>query len=60
MSKPELSLDQIGTHNTPASCWLIIHGNVYDVTEFLSQHPGGAQSKFSLEPKPQFNPPEAR
>ncbi|XP_017043074.1 cytochrome b5 [Drosophila ficusphila] len=25
-------------------CWLIIKGNVYDVTKFLSEHPGGSEA----------------
>ncbi len=28
-------------HTTSKSCWLAIHGNVYDVTDFLEEHPGG-------------------
>jgi cytochrome b involved in lipid metabolism len=32
----------VAAHNKPSSCWLIIHGNVYDVTNFLDIHPGGA------------------
>ena len=24
-------------------CWIVIHGNVYDVTEFLEEHPGGEE-----------------
>ena len=33
--------DVVARHNTPESCWVVIHGVVYDVTEFASQHPGG-------------------
>lgn len=32
---------EIAKHNSPTSCWLVIHGKVYDVTNFLDQHPGG-------------------
>ncbi|MDL2341956.1 MAG: cytochrome b5 domain-containing protein [Patescibacteria group bacterium] len=31
-------------HHTLDSCWLIINNTVYDVTNFLSQHPGGANT----------------
>ncbi|KAH0291726.1 L-lactate dehydrogenase [Aureobasidium namibiae CBS 147.97] len=29
-------------HNSRQSCWLAIHGEVWDATNFLEQHPGGA------------------
>lgn len=32
---------QIATHNTSSNCWLIINNNVYDVSTYLVQHPGG-------------------
>ncbi|KAJ5083854.1 hypothetical protein NUU61_008433 [Penicillium alfredii] len=36
---------EIERHNTRQSCWVAIHGAVYDVTvsDFLDSHPGGAQ-----------------
>ncbi|KAH9944503.1 uncharacterized protein BXZ73DRAFT_87388 [Epithele typhae] len=37
------SLDQVASHNSPSSCWVIISNNVYDVTEFLPSHPGGTK-----------------
>ncbi|PHH84899.1 hypothetical protein CDD83_1209 [Cordyceps sp. RAO-2017] len=33
--------DEVAAHNSQDSCWVIIHGKAYDVTEFLSEHPGG-------------------
>jgi len=27
----------IASHNTKESCWVIVHGKAYDVTEFLSE-----------------------
>src|ERR1700759_1882071 len=32
---------EVSKHNSKDSCWVIIHGNAYDVTEFLPEHPGG-------------------
>lgn len=37
----KLSGAQIAKHNSRESCWVIIHGKAYDVTEFLPEHPGG-------------------
>ncbi|KJX99342.1 mitochondrial cytochrome b2 like protein [Zymoseptoria brevis] len=37
----QLSGEEIAKHNSRESCWVIIHGKAYDVTEFLPEHPGG-------------------
>ncbi|KAJ6501902.1 FMN-dependent dehydrogenase-domain-containing protein [Mycena sanguinolenta] len=37
------SLDQVALHNKPTDCWVIIKDCVYDVTEFLQEHPGGSR-----------------
>ncbi|PVG04131.1 hypothetical protein CPB86DRAFT_693832 [Serendipita vermifera] len=36
-----ISYDEVKRHNTAESCWVILNGDVYDVTEFLNVHPGG-------------------
>ena len=35
------TLGDVKTHTTEKDCWLVIHGKVYNVTEFLDEHPGG-------------------
>lgn len=35
------TISDVASHNTASDCWLIVNGNVYDVSKFLSQHPGG-------------------
>ena len=35
------SWEEIAAHNRPDDCWIVVHGGVYDVTSFLSSHPGG-------------------
>ncbi|KAI2249099.1 hypothetical protein LOZ11_003699 [Ophidiomyces ophidiicola] len=31
----------IAKHNSVESCWVVVHGKAYDVTDFLPEHPGG-------------------
>lgn len=35
------TLAQVATHKTPADCWTTISGKVYNLTPFVSKHPGG-------------------
>ncbi|RAL15847.1 FMN-dependent alpha-hydroxy acid dehydrogenase [Aspergillus homomorphus CBS 101889] len=42
---------EVAKHNTPESCWVILYGKVYDVTDFLSEHPGGAKIILKLAGK---------
>lgn len=35
--------DAISAHNSEDDCWLLISSKVYDVTQFISQHPGGKE-----------------
>lgn len=37
----QLTGEEIAKHNSRDSCWVIVHGRAYDVTEFLPEHPGG-------------------
>ncbi|THH20847.1 hypothetical protein EW146_g603 [Bondarzewia mesenterica] len=37
------TLKEVARHNTPSSCWVVINNKVYDVTNFLPEHPGGQQ-----------------
>ncbi|KAB5528791.1 L-lactate dehydrogenase [Coniochaeta sp. 2T2.1] len=36
-----MDVREVANHNSQESCWLILFDKVYDVTEFVSQHPGG-------------------
>ncbi|KLU82648.1 cytochrome b2 [Magnaporthiopsis poae ATCC 64411] len=38
-----LSGVEVAKHDSKESCWVVVHGNAYDVTEFLPEHPGGAR-----------------
>jgi cytochrome b involved in lipid metabolism len=35
------SLEDVSNHNTQADCWTIINNKVYNITEFIPNHPGG-------------------
>lgn len=37
-----LTLDEVAKHNQSGDCWMIISGNVYNVTNEISAHPGGS------------------
>lgn len=38
------SVADVAAHNSRSSCWVIVSGKAYDVTEFLEEHPGGPRS----------------
>ena len=42
------TLAQVAAHKTPADCWTTINGGVYNVTSWISEHPGGAQAIIGL------------
>jgi cytochrome b involved in lipid metabolism len=37
-----LTVAQVATHNKATDCWTIIKSDVYDLTSYIQQHPGGA------------------
>ena len=42
------TLDEVNQHNTDTDCWVVIDKKVYDISEFVSQHPGGKQILVSV------------
>ncbi|KAI4337767.1 hypothetical protein L6164_016143 [Bauhinia variegata] len=38
------SMSEVKKHNTADSAWIVVHGQVYDCTHYLKDHPGGADS----------------
>ncbi|TDZ74904.1 Cytochrome b2 [Colletotrichum trifolii] len=42
-----LSGTEVAKNNTKDSCWVVIHGQVWNVTDFLDEHPGGAKLIFN-------------
>ena len=43
-ARGEISVAELGKHNTEDSCWVSIDGKVYDFTSFLDEHPAGAEA----------------
>ena len=39
--KSLLGRDEVARHATASDCWVIISNEVFDVTKFLEEHPGG-------------------
>jgi cytochrome b involved in lipid metabolism len=42
------TMAQVQAHNSASSCYTTINGSVYDLTQWISQHPGGSRAILSL------------
>ena len=42
------TLDQVKQHKTATDCWAAVNGGVYKLTDWVSQHPGGADRITAL------------
>jgi cytochrome b involved in lipid metabolism len=38
-----VTTEDLARHNTASDCWVGLHGNVYDLTNYAKRHPGGAR-----------------
>jgi len=43
-----ISSDELKQHNAEDDCWVVIHGLVYDLTDFVDEHPAGPESITEL------------
>jgi len=41
-SEPEYTMSSIAKNNSSTSCWAAISGKAYDLTAWISRHPGGS------------------
>ncbi|KAG7111433.1 Cytochrome b2 like protein [Verticillium longisporum] len=39
--KPIITLDNLNKHNSSSDCWISVHNKVWDITDFIGEHPGG-------------------
>ncbi|KAG6920221.1 hypothetical protein DXG01_004990 [Tephrocybe rancida] len=55
----------VAQHANRKSCWIVVHDKVYDVTDFLDEHPGGSKiilkyaGKDATEAYEPIHPPDA-
>ena len=38
-----IEMSEVAKHSSSADCWLVLNGQVYDVSRFINDHPGGVQ-----------------
>ena len=43
-SSGEYTIDDVAKHNTKEDIWVVVNGQVLDVTKFLPEHPGGEKA----------------
>jgi len=46
-----VTAEELAKHTTAEDCWVVVHGQVYDFTEYLLEHPGGAQAILDVAGK---------
>jgi len=47
-TKKTYTMEEISKHNSKESCWTVIRGEVYDLTNWIDKHPGGADKILKI------------
>jgi cytochrome b involved in lipid metabolism len=47
-SSATIALTEVAQHSTADDCWSVVNGNVYDLTQWINEHPGGSGSIESM------------
>ena len=42
ISEPVFTVAAVAGHSTSDDCWAIVNGSIYDLTQWISAHPGGS------------------
>ncbi|PIN16543.1 Cytochrome b5 [Handroanthus impetiginosus] len=45
------AFEEVAKHDKIKDCWLIINGKVYDVSQFMEEHPGGEEVMLAATAK---------
>ncbi|WP_372461264.1 cytochrome b5-like heme/steroid binding domain-containing protein [Alistipes putredinis] len=40
-----MSVEEISAHRAPNDVWIVVGGKVWDVSQFIEEHPGGPASE---------------
>jgi hypothetical protein len=53
-----ITIKEVAQHSTAADCWSVVNGNVYDLTQWINEHPGGSgpvESMCGIDASTPFN-----
>lgn len=48
VAQREISMSEVAAANNAQKCWSVINNKVYDLTKFITKHPGGSQRILSI------------